>query len=126
MDVKAIAVKMNVSSDKALSKAAEYVRLLQVRSAGAWKEGEEAKNVCCLDLACQRLSVAFDRKLAARICGAKNDKAYAVTLSSVQNVLGLTSTLTVQSLCIQFGCSQIADFASRVFQTCERWRLAYR
>lgn len=57
-----------------------------------------------------------DRKVAARVSCAKDEKAYQRSLLSLQNILGVRSGVSLRNLCVQFGCVGLAGAAERNFK----------
>ncbi|KAL5659472.1 hypothetical protein ACJX0J_032635, partial [Zea mays] len=74
--------------------------------------GEVCKAIICLEIAASKLQVIFDRAEAVRMSG-MSEKAYIRSFNSLQNGLGVKTTLDVRELGIQFGCVRLIPFVQK-------------
>ncbi|XP_026320737.1 origin recognition complex subunit 6 isoform X2 [Hyposmocoma kahamanoa] len=96
--------------EKILSKAAEFERLLQSKSAAS-NISDSARVVICLDLAASLFNSDVDLKLAIKCSGLKST-LYVNSKKVVENLLELNSDkLTTALLCVllQCGMQELAD-----------------
>ncbi|KAI5638339.1 sodium/hydrogen exchanger family domain-containing protein [Phthorimaea operculella] len=100
--------------EKLISKAAEFERLLQMKST-ANNITDIAKVVICLDLAATIYRVDFDQKTAIKCSGLKGP-TYLNSRKIIENILELNSDqLTIPSLCLTLQCN-VQDLAQRILE----------
>ncbi|CAB3229589.1 unnamed protein product [Arctia plantaginis] len=116
-----VASKLGLSEeDKVLNKAAEFQRLLQVKSTAGINLTDTSKVVICLDLAAGLLGADLDTKSAIKYSGLK-PSAYANTKKVVENLLELNcDRLTTNMLCVTLQCNGVQDLAEKILQEYQR------
>ncbi|CAK6436559.1 unnamed protein product [Pipistrellus nathusii] len=114
-----LARRLGVSEPDVLRKAEEYLRLSRVRCGGlAARTSETSSAVMCLDLAAACRSCPLDRAYVAKLAGV-NKKAYQSRLKSFECLLGLNSSVGIQDLAVQFGCTEAVALAAQTLQSYE-------
>ena len=88
MEVKDICVTLNIPSKKIVRKAEEYLRLCRVKCPMGLGTEEVAKPFACVELACQKYSLPFNKERAIRLSGG-NDKIYQLAVSKMRSILNL-------------------------------------
>ncbi|KAJ2941246.1 hypothetical protein O0L34_g3441 [Tuta absoluta] len=110
--------------DKVISKAAEFERLLQMKSTTN-NITDIAKVVICLDLAATNFRVDFDQKIAIKCSGLKGP-SYMNSRKIIENILELNSDqLTISSLCLTLQCN-VQDLAQSIldeYKKCSKMEL---
>ncbi|XP_045438219.1 origin recognition complex subunit 6 isoform X2 [Pipistrellus kuhlii] len=114
-----LARRLGVSEPDVLRKAEELLRLSRVRCGGLSAcTSETSSAVMCLDLAAACRSCPLDRAYVAQLAGL-NQKAYQSRLKSFECLLGLNSSVGIQDLAVQFGCTEAAALAAQTLQSYE-------
>ncbi|KAK9277109.1 hypothetical protein L1049_006648 [Liquidambar formosana] len=114
MDLTDLANKLGLSEPKHLiRRAAELRRLCDVQfDSSIIGVGEVCKAIICLEIAATRAQVMFDRQCAIKLSG-MSEKAYCRSFNSLQNGLGVKTTLDVRELAVQFGCVRLIPFVRK-------------
>lgn len=109
-----IAARLGLSGSRpVVRKAAELRRLCDITfDSSVLGIGEVCKAIICLEIAATKFQVVFDRAEAVRMSG-MSDKAYIRSFNSLQNGLGVKTTLDVRELGIQFGCVRLIPFVQK-------------
>ncbi|XP_034256265.1 origin recognition complex subunit 6 [Thrips palmi] len=111
-----MAGKMGINSDKALKRASEFLRLLQLKvtaSSGLRQFSDTSRVVMCLDLACNKLGYPFDKSNLLKLAGL-NKKLYSNGLNLIENLLDLSKPVNINTLCVQLGVSEVASHAQKI------------
>jgi hypothetical protein len=106
--------RLSISNPKVISKASEYLRLVDVKSKSrpVTNEIELGKAMVCLDLACQVASQDYDRHKLMKFSGL-GEKEYQAAFSAVQSMLRIKATISVPQLAVKFGCARVQAMAQR-------------
>lgn len=116
-----LASKLGLGEEnKVLNKAAEFHRLLQIKSTAGSNLTDTGRVVICLDLAAGLLGADLDKKLAIKYSGLKQ-LAYTNTKKVVENLLELHSDkLTTTLLCVTLQCTGVQDLADKILEEYKR------
>eukprot|EP01114_Cavostelium_apophysatum_P000502 TRINITY_DN10453_c0_g1_i1.p1 TRINITY_DN10453_c0_g1~~TRINITY_DN10453_c0_g1_i1.p1 ORF type:complete len:157 (+),score=18.05 TRINITY_DN10453_c0_g1_i1:77-547(+) len=107
MDLNEVTKRLNITDKAIIRKAQEYSRLCDVRAPSGLPTGQGCKNIVFLDIACSILQAPFDREGAMKMCGT-TFTVYSSAHLSIQNLLQVSTSLSIESLCKKFKCPQIA------------------
>ncbi|XP_024530167.1 origin of replication complex subunit 6 [Selaginella moellendorffii] len=115
MEMKALEWRLGMAADReVLRKAEELLRLCRMEfDAAAFGIGDVCRSVLCFEIACSMMQVPFDRQKGIKLSGL-SDKAYNRSLTTVQNALGIRTSLNVRELAVQFGCVRLIQAVQRV------------
>lgn len=111
-----MAGKLGINSEKVLKKASEHLRLLQLRvtaSNGLRQFSDTSRVVMCLDLASTGIGYPFNKTDVQRFAGL-NKKQYLNGLRLIESLLDLSKPVTVKTLCVQLGVSEVASCAQKI------------
>ncbi|XP_046387030.1 origin recognition complex subunit 6 [Ischnura elegans] len=108
-----LSVKLGVTNS-ILRKGSEISRLLQLKistnSRVLQQFNDSCRHILCLDLAASSLGVAFDRETAIALSGMKK-RLYLNGYHMFEKMLGLEQKISVKTVCIQLGCSEVIELA---------------
>ncbi|XP_022119673.2 origin recognition complex subunit 6 [Pieris rapae] len=115
-----LAVKLGLADEvKVLSKAAEFERLLQIKSTPGNNFSDTSKIVILLDLAASLLGTNFDEKAAVKYSGLKGP-SYRNSRKVIENLLELDNDkLSISALCLNLQCTGVQDLAESIIKEYE-------
>ncbi|CAF4859723.1 unnamed protein product [Pieris macdunnoughi] len=115
-----LAVKLGLANEvRVLSKAAEFERLLQIKSTPGNNFSDTSKIVILLDLAASLLGTNFDQKTAVKYSGLKGP-SYRNTRKVIENLLELDNEkLSISTLCLNLQCTGVQDLAESIMKEYE-------
>ncbi|CAI9715680.1 origin recognition complex subunit 6-like [Octopus vulgaris] len=112
-----LGTKLGLTSVSVLKYANEICRKMEsgpnVISLSALRLSQSCKCVIALDLAANKLGCHLkesDKSMAIKLSGL-NKKAYLNSFKAVESLLGEQQKSSIRELCVQFGCTDIADVA---------------
>ena len=113
MDVTKVAQRHGGISDRVVTKAKEFIRLYSIKQSSA----ELALPAVCLLLAGKHFAEHCDRKKLAKCVGC-SAQAVDLLANTVARILGIHQSLnlTINSLCVKFGCSSLVEQVEMVYQ----------
>ncbi|XP_024520651.1 origin of replication complex subunit 6 [Selaginella moellendorffii] len=99
MEMKVLERQLGMAADReVLRKAEELLHLCRMEfDAAAFGIGDVCQSVLCFEIACSMMQVPFDRQKGIKLSGL-SDKAYNRSLTTVQNALGIRTSLNVREL----------------------------
>jgi origin recognition complex subunit 6 len=105
---------------KISSKANELIRLLDVKCPLGLPNsiqpfGTFAKNTICIELACKLYSINFAKEDAVKSSGVSMIE-YQTALITIQNLLNVKFPVSIQELCVQFGCPGMKATVERLLE----------
>lgn len=105
---------------KVSEKANELERLLDVKCPMGLPRviqpfGAVCKPTVCIELACKLNGITFAKEEAVKMSGVSMPD-YQNTLITIQNILKLKFPVSVQELCIQFGCPGMKPTVDRLLE----------
>ncbi|OQR82517.1 hypothetical protein ACHHYP_15922 [Achlya hypogyna] len=119
MDLNALAAKVGGLSPQVTGKAAEYMRMLDLKMHG----GSGAvplldRPAACLELACETLQQPYDSKKLYTAAGGRSLAKHKQSVRLISSLLKIhannNATVTTAALCVKFGCPALTDFVASV------------
>eukprot|EP00899_Mesostigma_viride_P024790 jgi/Mesvir1/5496/Mv15541-RA.1 len=109
MDIAVLQRKLGIDNTKVARKAAELLRLSQVKlGPGSLGQAEVCRTAACLELACFVCGAPFDRSMAMRL-SCSPDKQYTRALTCLRNTLNLKCQVNLRDLAVTFGCLSLVN-----------------
>ncbi|XP_077282904.1 origin recognition complex subunit 6-like [Arctopsyche grandis] len=106
-----MALRLGLREQPLIRKANEYERLLKLKLIGNNKISDSVQAIICLDFAALQFNDSFDSDLALKLAGVRK-AVYGNYKRTVGKLLGIDDIVSVNSLCVQYGCSNnIQDLA---------------
>nr|CAI5865840.1 unnamed protein product [Callosobruchus analis] len=111
--LKTISERLCIKDLTTIKKAEEFLRTLQTKGSSLKVLNDSAKAALCLHLAASFLGNGFNKDAAINVSGLKKS-LYQNNLHTIEKILGLDKQLTVSSLSIQLGCTEIKELAEEI------------
>uniref|UniRef100_A0A8C6ZQT0 Origin recognition complex subunit 6 n=2 Tax=Nothoprocta perdicaria TaxID=30464 RepID=A0A8C6ZQT0_NOTPE len=114
-----LAARLGLADPAVVRKAEELLRLAQVRGAGLVAQLTATSSaVLCLELAAALMKRPVDKTYFVKLSGLSKT-AYQSSARSLECLLGLSSSLGLRDLAVQFCCTEAVSTASQMLQRYE-------